>query len=293
MKKLMQCIGIALLVVLLSACTREVRETRSSETKAATSASSSATVEPTIHKTATPTLFFHGYQGTVNSFGRMISRFENGDIGTKELLLTVATDGTITSEGTFTQTANNPMIQILFADNANNEWNQADWVKAVLVYLKENYGVETVNIVGHSMGGVSSFRCLTAYGYDESLPQVANFIALGAPFNEFIDSTTTQSMEDLTNNGPQEHSQRYLDFVAGIDNVSKQTNFRLIGGQLSETDISDGMVPLSSALAIHSLLMSRSIPVSSHTIQGVDHSGLHESDEVDKLLEYFLWEVRE
>lgn len=287
MKKVMQLIGLGLFALLLSACNSEPKEMNQEDTP---TASSSTVVEPTVVKTTTPTLFFHGYQGTANSFGHLISRFEKDDLGTKELVLTVGTDGTVTSEGTFTRSANNPLIQVLFADNQNNEWNQAEWVKAVLVYLQETYGVETVNIVGHSMGGVSSFRYLTAYGYDESLPQVAKFVALGAPFNEFIDSTATQTMEDVLNNGPQEQAQRYLDFVAGIANVSQETNFRLIGGQLSETDLSDGMVPLSSALAIHSLLMSHNIPVSSHIIQGVNHSGLHESDEVDTLIEDFLWD---
>lgn len=121
-----------------------------------------------IEKTTIPTLFFHGYSGTENSFKGMLQRLEKNQKAVKELVLIVGADGQIQAEGDLSGKADNPMVQVLFEDNKNNEWNQAEWIKSCLLYLKENEGIDKVNIVGHSMGGVSALRYLGTYGQDTS-----------------------------------------------------------------------------------------------------------------------------
>lgn len=240
-------------------------------------------------KTTIPTVFFHGYQGTVNSFGHLISRLEAQGLAQKELLLTVNPDGTIQTEGALTGKADNPIVQVLFSDNQNNEWNQSEWIKAVLQYLKQTYGTTEVQLVGHSMGGVSSLRYLGNYGSDASLPTVTRFAALGAPFNDFVDTSSSQTITDELQNGPAEHSSRYEDYRSMIGNVPTALSALLIGGQQSDTDLSDGTVPLSSALAVAALLTQHGNSVTTKIIQGTTHSGLHENTEVDQLLAAFLW----
>ena len=142
-----------------------------------------------IEKTTIPTLFFHGYSGTENSFKGMLQRLEKNQKAVKELVLIVGADGQIQAEGDLSGKADNPMVQVLFEDNKNNEWNQAEWIKSCLLYLKENEGIDKVNIVGHSMGGVSALRYLGTYGQDTSLPQVQTFTAICAPFNDFVDDS--------------------------------------------------------------------------------------------------------
>ncbi len=44
--------------------------------------------------------------------------------------------------------ATNPIVQVLFEDNKNNEWNQTEWIKNTLLYLQKNYQVNKANIVG-------------------------------------------------------------------------------------------------------------------------------------------------
>lgn len=277
------------LILLLTACGGKKTSTSSSpSSKEATVASTSKQTE--IKKSKIPTVFFHGYQGTRGSFGHMLQRMEDDGYGKQELVLTVAVDGSVTAEGELSGKANNPFVQVLFADNENNEWNQADWVKAVLIYLQTNYAIEQVNVVGHSMGGVSSFRYLTAYGYDNTLPQINKFVAMGAPFNEFVDSTQSQSLEEVLANGPTELSTRYTDFQSGITNIPKQIRFLLIAGQLSDSEYTDGTVPLTSALAVHGLLKNNANPVDYQIFMQTKHSGLHESTSVDKAVEHFLWE---
>lgn len=174
-KFIMTSFLIGLGIVLLAGCQSKATNEPTTGTK---KAETMQTTEEKIEKTTTPTLFLHGYGGTVNSFKGMIQRLE--DSAQKELTLTVDVNGQVQADGELTKKADNPIVQVLFADNKNNEWNQTEWIKACLTYLQSTYGIDKVNIVGHSMGGVSGLRYLATYGQDQSLSQVQKFVALGA-----------------------------------------------------------------------------------------------------------------
>lgn len=246
--------------------------------------------EKKAEKTAVPTLFFHGYSGTARSFGGMLERLEENQAGKKELILTVDPNGQIEAEGALSKKADNPMVQVLFSDNKNNEWNQAEWIKSSLVYLQETYGVKQVNIVGHSMGGVSALRYLGTYGQDKSLPQVQRFVAIGAPFNDFVDDSA-QSLTAELSDGPAVVSSRYQDYQQMIGNVPVSTRFLLIAGQLNESDLGDGTVPVNSALAVYALLEQNGNEVKEEIVTGDNaaHSMLHENPQVDQLVTRFIW----
>ncbi len=268
---------------LLSACSQKM------PTATVSSIEETQTTSNVEIKTATPTLFIHGYAGGSSSFGHLIQRMEENQIAKKEMILTITSEGAVEVEGELSEKKTNPMIQVLFEDNESHEWNQAEWIRIALTYLKETYAIEHVNLVGHSMGGVSSLRYLGTYGSDPTVPQVEKFSAIGAPFNDFIDTSSIQSIDDLLENGPTEFSTRYQDYQAMMATMP-QFSIQLIGGQLSETDFSDGTVPLTSALAIYSLLKEQQMSVDCTVITtNAQHSQLHENTEVDQLLQQFLW----
>lgn len=146
------------------------------------------------------TLFFHGYGGTKHSMGGMIQRLSSRYQATHTLDLTVNTDGTIQTSGTFEQADKPVLINVLFADNKNKEWNQAEWIYQSLQFVKAQYHVEKVNVVGHSMGGVSLFRFLETYQNQGELPTVEHFISIAAPLNEFLDTSNEQSVDGLLHN---------------------------------------------------------------------------------------------
>ncbi len=281
---------IGLGLVLLGGCHSKTADEATTETKKVEMSPTKKKVE----KTAIPTLFLHGYSGTINSFKGMIQRLEETDSGKQELILTVNANGQVQANGELTKKADNPIVQVLFADNKNNEWNQTEWIKACLSYLQTTYGVNKVNMVGHSMGGVSGLRYLATYGQDQRLPKVQKFAALGAPFNDF-EENAAQSLNDVLENGPVVTSSRYLDYQRLVGNIPTATQFLLVGGQLSDTDASDGTVPLSSALAVYALLKQHGNPVEEKVVKGENaaHSMLHENQEVDQLVRQFIWDLKE
>lgn len=249
------------------------------------------TTTPKEVKAYPVTLFFHGYGGTKHSMGGMIQRLSSRYQATHTLDLTVNTDDTIQTSGTFEQADKPVLINVLFADNKNNEWNQAEWIYQALQFVKTQYHVEKVNVVGHSMGGVSLFRFLETYQNQGELPTVEHFISIAAPLNEFLDTSNEQSVDGLLQQGPTQISPRYQDFQNNIANFPKNVQVSLFAGQLSASDLSDGTVPLTSALAVNQLLSSQQIPVEIFVFKGVlaQHSALHANPKVDKRIAEILW----
>lgn len=240
------------------------------------------------------TLFFHGYGGTSFSMGGMIQRLSNHYQAIHTLDLMVQSDGQIQEKGHF-QTSNKPiLINVLFEDNKNNEWNQAAWIEGVLSYLKTQYQISEVNVVGHSMGGVSLFRYLFTYANQSEVAHVNKFIAIAAPFNEFIDSFTQQNQAELLQNGPAIESARYQDFANSIAQFPSDIQVTLFAGKLSADELDDGTVPLSSALAVNSLLINHGNQVQTKIFTGIraQHSALHANSKVDQAVAEILWSKR-
>ncbi|MFL2099974.1 alpha/beta fold hydrolase [Desemzia sp. FAM 23989] len=275
--------------------TEPVKESRTSVVSNLTNTSDavlSNSISLNRNQTAIPSLFIHGYGGTKGSFDGMLSRFESNYFGKKVLTVTVQPDGTVSATGTWDDQVVNPMIQVLFTDNKNSELNQTEWIKAVLSYLNQTYQIEEVNLVGHSMGGVSSFRYLITYGKDESLPVVNKFIAIGAPFNNFVSGNEEQSIDALNQNGPLVLSERYSNYAAGIQDYPKATKMLNIVGDLEDGSEGDGTVPSRSALAIGYLMQMNGLEYRTEIITGSQarHSQLHENTQVDELVVNFLWD---
>lgn len=301
MKKILLSISLMLALLLVgcqsSNSTKAQQKSHSNETNNTTKTSnatkSTQQTGPAIEKSTTPTLFIHGYQGTTNSFKSMINDMQQNSMSQREMVILVHSDGSIEAQGELSGKKTNPIVQVLFEDNESDEWNQTEWIKNTLSLLKNDYQVDKVNLVGHSMGGVSAYRYMGTYGQDDSLPKVEKFVAIGAPFNDFINTSEYQSIEDLLKDGPETPSQRYQDFVELTPQITNDTSILIIAGQLSKADYTDGTVPLTSALSIYPLLKNNEFDdVSYSVIQGQrsSHSMLHENGKVNQQIEQFLWE---
>ncbi|MFD2308556.1 alpha/beta fold hydrolase [Enterococcus termitis] len=254
-----------------------------------TQTANSSKMEP---KSSIPTLFIHGYGGGNSSFGGMLKRMEAADFTKKELVLTVDVEGQVTATGQLTGSENNPSVQILFEENKNNEWNQAEWIKNCLIYLRDTYKIDQVNLVGHSMGGVSALRYMTTFGGDASLPKVQKFVGIAVPFNNFVELSEGETMDELISNGPSVQSERFADFVNGINLVARDMKVLILAGDVEDGSLSDEAVPVADALSVVSLFKSNGNDVQYKVFYGknAQHSQLHENTEVDQAVAAFLWQ---
>ncbi|MCI1903816.1 MAG: alpha/beta fold hydrolase [Enterococcaceae bacterium] len=275
-------LGIGLL--LFSACAKSAN-TPAAGSEAARTEKTAATREQTS-KRGTPTVFIHGYSGGESSFGGMLSRFEKAGINESRYQIFVSANGELSTNGTLS--GKHPLVQLLFEDNRNNEWNQADWLQAGLQLLKKD-GVSQVNLVGHSMGGVDIMRYLTTYTQNAQVPKVAKIALIAAPLNDFIDNND-QSFADFEANGPAEQGTRFREFAQKIGNLPAGLPILVIAGDNGTG--SDGAVPVKSALALDALAKKQKLDYHSELLEGekIQHSELHENKKVDQLLSRFLWD---
>lgn len=287
MKKKKRYLLITLSILLfLVACTSE-----KSVGNVDQGASQTLSTNENIQKSDTPTLFIHGYGGGNNSFGRMIKRMEGNKRTKKELVLTVSAEGEVEAKGKLTGKENNPSIQVLFQDNKSNEWNQAEWIKNCLQFIQDSYSITEVNLVGHSMGGASLLRYLTTFGSDTSLPKVKKIVGIAAPFNNFVELSSEETIDDVINNGPVVQSERYADYANGMEKVAKDINVMIIAGDVEDGSLSDEAVPVADALSIVSLFKAHGNEIQEKIFYGksAQHSQLHENGQVDQLVADFLW----
>lgn len=275
------------ILLFLAACTsKKVAQNESQQT------TTNSVISEITQKSSVPTLFIHGYGGGSYSFGRMIDRLSENDQTQKELVLTVNAKGEVKADGELTGKEDNPSIQIIFEDNKNTEWNQAQWLKNCLVYIQDKYDLTEVNLVGHSMGGVSSLRYMTSFGGDEHLPKINKFISIAAPFNNFMELSDGETIDDVVNDGPAVQSERYTEYVNGMNKVSKDMDVLIIAGDVEDGSLSDKTVSVADALSVVSLLKKHGNQVQDKIFYGklAQHSQLHENKDVDQLVADFLWE---
>lgn len=96
MKKiLLSLVAAATILVLVGCGSGETKQTEKTGKSQAT-----ATVhEKDVVKSTVPTVFIHGYGGTINSFGGMIQRLSNEGETKREMLITVQSDGSLNVDG--------------------------------------------------------------------------------------------------------------------------------------------------------------------------------------------------
>lgn len=202
-----------------------------------------------VSEIAIPTLFVHGYSGTINSFGGMINRLaEDGDV-TKSLVMNVAADGTVSSDGNYDKFSHNPTIQVIFEDNKSSAANQTQWIQNVMKELKNNYHIEKVYAVGHSMGGVSLTSYIEKVGSDKTYPVLEKLVLIGAPLNGLVIGDDGVTAYDLTDSGPKKSSDRYSEFMKNKQKIPTNLHVLNIAGDTLNGTKSDGSVSVASALS--------------------------------------------
>lgn len=151
------------------------------------------------NKKVIPTLFIHGLNGSEDTFNGVFNGHWNpGEDLNKDIeftdIITVGSlqenDNNIRGElwSSFEEsqitarTSENPIIQIIFPQKQHTFKKQVKWLKESIEILQSEYNFDTINIVGHSMGGVISVKYIEdTYGTD--FPRVDKLITLDSPID--------------------------------------------------------------------------------------------------------------
>ncbi|RIW28597.1 alpha/beta hydrolase [Bacillus salacetis] len=231
-----------------------------------------------------PTVFVHGYKGTYNSFKTMLYRFEQNGWGKKELVVYVSAEGEITWKGALHPDPKlPPLVQIVFEKNKASIAETSTRLQSVMKGLKDKFGVEQVYLVGHSMGGLVSTNYLESTKSNGEYPKTLKFSVIGSPF----DGISSESYHQV-NTG-----EAIIDLKPDSDAlnslVKKRESFPADIEVMAIAGSGDQVVDVDSAFAIQSIVNEESLQKHLIEDQSIGHSGLHETEKVDKLLKKFLW----
>ncbi|WP_099223296.1 alpha/beta fold hydrolase [Listeria costaricensis] len=232
-----------------------------------------------------PTIFIHGYRGTDRSLHGMIRRFDQKyDWGTDALKVSVSPTGEISTTGSYSKTAKNPLINIVFEDNRATITQQSMWTKKVMLYLQDHYDIRQFNAVGHSMGGGAWVAYLASYEKNPDYPQVNKIVFLAVPFypEEYVNGDEEVDIKNA--------NEVHAKFASQMSkNLPENVKILIIGGNLDDGSDSDGEVKIDSVLYGKKLFTKQE--VETHVIHGPEatHSNMHELTAVDKYVGPFLF----
>ncbi|MDM8213148.1 alpha/beta hydrolase [Enterococcus hirae] len=247
---------------------------------------------PQLTYQKTPTLFVHGYGGSILSFGPMLSRLQYDNAGQKSMVIYVTKTGELKVIGHL-KNRENPLIQLIFLDPFADEVEQSQWIANALRYLYR-HGVMKLNLVGHSMGGVSLLRALTISQIEtQSYPDIKKIVTISSPFNDLELGEDEENVfsTPLLKNGPAMQMPIYRRFRLTIKRLDPQIKWLNIAGDLEDGTKSDGSVSYNSAFALRSLLKQHLAYYHEELVSGWQgsHYLLHENPAVDKQIIDFLW----
>ena len=94
-KLLLSLVAAATIFVLVGCGSGETKQTE----KTGKSQAAATVHEKDVVKSTVPTVFIHGYGGTINSFDGMIQRLSNEGKTKREMLITVQSDGSLNVDG--------------------------------------------------------------------------------------------------------------------------------------------------------------------------------------------------
>lgn len=247
--------------------------------------------QKSIHYSNTPTLFIHGYQGNRFSFGPLLKNLETGQYAKREMTISVTKNGKLKVTGSLKQNRNNPTILLLFENNTADEVTQSQWIDKVMRSLRKK-GVTEINIVAHSMGGVSALRYMIEYEGSRE-PATKKFIAIATPFNdlEIAEETGEVFASALTANGPDYQTPIYEYFDQQMNYLPKGLKVLNVAGDLEDGSASDGSVSLQSVFSLRYLLQKHVASYQETTIKGrlAGHSLLTKTGKLQRKLIQFLW----
>ncbi len=222
---------------------------------------------------AIPTLMVHGFHGGTESFDPLIYQAKRTAGAQRVLVAEVGGGMAPTLIGHWPVGVKRPIIQVVFRDNHANWTTDAQWLNELLQVLKDRYGIQQYNAVGHSRG------CLALVIANEHHPALRlKRLALVAGTYDSALFREDRIHENyfLRTGQPAIVHPEYQEIAAGAHNFPKHLPMLLIAGDLDNGSDSDGVLTLVSTTSLKSALNERHDHIKQIIVHGRDaeHSAL-------------------
>ncbi|KRL04879.1 alpha/beta hydrolase [Liquorilactobacillus oeni] len=235
-----------------------------------------------------PILFIHGYAGNIFSFARMVHFFKKEGISSNRILAFINLRGKIWLWGKPIRVGT--AIQVIFLNSHATVVQQSEWLKKLLVLLKQDKKVSQISIIAHSMGAVSVMHLFTALKNSNLVPRIKKVVYLGAPFNDKEPGKDTGKIEPIlfSSAGLLHPTKLFLKMKHKSRNIPVEIRFLNIIGN-TDNGFSDGKVSVKSAQALRFLLQDpKQYKEVVFSGREATHRRLHESQEIFETIKNFL-----
>lgn len=241
-----------------------------------------------------PTLFLHGYGGSVNSEKYMVKQAEQNGVTKDVITAIVSKDGEVELKGKLETDTTNPIVKIELVNNKQGDLDEnAKWFKNVLTKLQSEYDINKFNFVGHSMGNLSFAQYMLMYGGDPSLPQLNKQVNIAGTYNGVLNMNEEVNEISVDVNGKPSRMNPPYQELQQLEDIYNGKNIDVLNifGDLEDGTHSDGRVSNSSSKSLNYLLgdSPESYKESKYKGESAQHSQLHENKEVASELIAFLW----
>lgn len=244
-------------------------------------------------QSSTPTLFFHGYGSSFNAETQMTNAAREAGVTKKIVRVNVSSNGYAKLIGSISNKTKNPIIEVNYDNNKMTDFHTAGkWAKNVIKLLQKEYKFTSVNLVGHSMGNMAINYYIMDNAGKKGLPKVNKVVDIAGHFNGIIGREDEPNQIKLNSSGkPDKMNSSYKELLKLRKVYPKNTDVLNIYGDKGDGTHSDGSVTNESSKSLRYLIADRAHSYREKKITGkmAQHSKLHESKEVDKLLINFLW----
>ncbi|WP_197076601.1 alpha/beta hydrolase [Domibacillus indicus] len=229
-----------------------------------------------------PVLFVHGFKGTARSFNTMIARFEERGWGERALTMNVTRTGKLLVREEAFSAGRPAFIQVIFENNRSSFEATSIALAAVMQVLHNDYNIEHVKIVSHSMGGIVSVKFLQDLYDPELHPVTDQLVTIGSPFDgvfggRWFTQNHGPAVYDLMPGSP-----ALAHIAANHNRFPQETQVLNIAGT------GDQVTPLQSALSLKALVPENQYRVDVLYDKMINHSGLHETAAVDEKIGAFF-----
>ncbi|HLQ72144.1 MAG TPA: alpha/beta hydrolase [Bacillota bacterium] len=232
-----------------------------------------------------PTVFVHGYKGTYHSFGNMLHRFEyKYQWGHKALEYRISGNGAIHVNNRAAKSEGPAFIQVIFDENRASFADSVSYLSAALKHMKEKLQIDSINLVGHSMGGIVALKFIKEQlSSSDDYPNVEKYVAIGSPF----DGIYQESYFDIHQDAGAQDLMPHSDALEAL--YTNEHTFPIDIDVLSIASTGDIIAVPKSVSALENIIPSTQYEKVLIDNRYLGHSDLHESEKVDKLLYTFLF----
>lgn len=229
-----------------------------------------------IHYQNVPTLLINGFGGSNYTYNKMINYYQKENIAQKTMTIHVTPTGAVHVSGTV-KDKSNAMIQLLFDWNLTQTYNrQINWTVKVIKILHNKYGINELNVIGHSWGGTEFLHALGQSRWIQQNVKFKKVILMGTPVNEGVTNKVTYQQairKHLTD-------AEYCKLEREYQKLTPCSPIQFYNVMADYRDHTDTSVPNVQSEFLTAILNPRWSSCKTVMFYGIKHSALHQDPKV-------------